>query len=151
MAANEELIEKAKEVLADTFVMYMKVHSYHWNVIGSDFPQLHDYFGDFYEELHDAIDVLAEQIRQLYSFAPFSLSRMIELSKIKEDEKIPTPEKMIISLIEVNNHVYKTIEACYEMAEEQKEYCYSNILQDRLSAHAKHSWMLNAIAGKKFN
>lgn len=149
MAANEELIDKAKEVLADTFKMYMKAHSYHWNVTGFDFPQLHDFFGDMYEELHDAIDVLAEQIRQMYSFAPNSLARMIELSKIEEDTKILTPTNMINSLIEVNDYVYNNIKACYEMAEEQEEYCYSNILQDRLSAHAKHSWMLKAIANRK--
>lgn len=146
---NEDLKEKAKEVLADTFVMYMKAHSYHWNVIGSDFPQMHDFFGNLYAELHGSIDLLGEQIRQLDAFAPATLSRMIELSKIKEDEKIPTPEKMVTNLIECNQHVYNTLLECYEMAEEAREYCYSNILQDRLSAHAKHSWMLNAIAGKK--
>ena len=79
---SEELIQKAKECLADTFVMYMKAHAYHWNVVGSNFPQYHEFLGSLYEELHNAVDPLAEQIRTLDSFAPFSLSRMIELSSI---------------------------------------------------------------------
>ncbi len=44
--ASTELVDKTKECLANTFVMYMKAHGYHWNVIGSDFPQLHGFFGD---------------------------------------------------------------------------------------------------------
>ena len=70
---DDSLIDQAKKVLADTFVMYMKAHSYHWNVIGPDFPQLHDFFGNLYEELHGAIDPLAEHIRALDAFAPGTL------------------------------------------------------------------------------
>ena len=145
----EDLVDKTKEVLANTFVLYMKAHSYHWNVIGSDFPQLHKFFGKLYEELHDAVDVLAEQLRQLDSFAPATLSRMVELSTIEEDEKIPTAANMINNLITANEKVIDSIKDCYKMAEQLEMYAHSNILQDRLSAHVKHNWMLKATAGKK--
>ena len=59
----EELQDKIKSILADTFVLYMKVHGYHWNVIGSDFPQYHSFFGDLYEELHGAVDEIADRVR----------------------------------------------------------------------------------------
>ena len=41
----KELVEKVKACLADSFTFALKSQSYHWNVIGSDFPQLHDFFG----------------------------------------------------------------------------------------------------------
>jgi len=145
----EDLVDKTKEVLANTFVLYMKAHSYHWNVIGSDFPQLHKFFGKLYEELHDAVDVLAEQLRQLDSFAPATLSRMVELSTLTEDEKIPTAANMVNNLIAANDKVINSIHECYKMAEQLEMYAHSNILQDRLSAHLKHQWMLKATAGKK--
>ena len=34
-------------------------------------------------------------------------------------------------------------------AEKEKAFSYSNFLQDRLTAHAKHAWMLRAIKGKQ--
>lgn len=142
---SEELIQKAKECLADTFVMYMKAHSYHWNVTGPDFPQYHDFFGKLYEELHGSIDDLAEQIRALDSFAPASLSRIIELSKIKEDIKIVNVEMMLNNLLNANEKVIETIKETYELAEKEKAYAYSNFLQDRLTVHAKHGWMLRSI------
>ena len=146
---SEELIQKAKECLADTFVMYMKAHSYHWNVVGSDFPQLHDFFGKLYEELHGSLDDLAEQIRTLDSFAPASLSRIIELTKIKEDSKIVNVEMMLSNLLEANQRVIQTVTETYELAEKEKTYAYSNFLQDRLTVHAKHGWMLKSIINKK--
>lgn len=147
--ASQELVEKSKVLLAETFVMYMKAHSYHWNVIGSDFPQLHDFFGDLYEELHSAIDDIAETIRTYDAFAPGTLYRMQELSTIKEDEKIPVAPKMVENLLAANESLLKTLTEVYEMAEAEKEFPSSNFYQDRLTAHAKHNWMLKALAGKK--
>lgn len=146
--ASQDLIEKTKVLLADTFVMYMKAHSYHWNVIGSDFPQFHDFFADIYGELHTSIDGIAEQIRTMDAFAPGTLYRMQELSTIKEDEKIPAATKMIENLIAANEAVMKTATEVYALAEEEKEFASSNFFQDRLTAHAKHNWMLKATAGK---
>ena len=59
---NEELIVALKKVLADTFVMYYKAHSYHWNVEGSNFPQYHEFLQNIYEEIFAAVDVIAEHI-----------------------------------------------------------------------------------------
>lgn len=147
--ASQELIEKSKVLLADTFVMYLKAHSYHWNVIGSDFPQLHDFFGALYLELHGSIDLIAETIRTYDAFAPGTLYRIQELSSIKEDEKIPVASKMIENLLAANETVMKTITEVYEMAENEKEFASSNFYQDRLTAHAKHQWMLKALSSKK--
>jgi len=146
---SEELIQKAKECLADTFVMYMKAHAYHWNVVGSNFPQYHEFLGNLYEELHNAVDPLAEQIRTLDSFAPFSLSRMIELSSIREDTKVADIEDIFANLIIANDITMNSIKETYDMAEKEQAFAYSNFLQDRLTAHAKHAWMLKSIATKK--
>jgi starvation-inducible DNA-binding protein len=143
------LVDKLKVVLANTFTMYMKTHGYHWNVIGSDFPQYHDFFGDLYIEVHGAVDDIAEQLRQINSFAPGSLQRMKELSELEEDDLVPNAAKMVVNLIAANDKVLSSLIECYEMAEEAKEYGLSNLLQDRITAHKKHGWMLKATAGQK--
>ena len=145
----EELVEKTKACLADSFTFALKAQSYHWNVIGSDFPQLHDFFGELYGEVYGAVDALAEHVRQLDAFAPGTLTRMKELSSISEDDLIPTAPKMIINLIDANDQIMKTLTDAYKAAEEQEEYALSNYLQDRLTAHSKHRWMLKATAGQK--
>ena len=145
----EELVEKMRVVLADTFTMYMKAHGYHWNIIGSDFPQYHDFFGDLYQEIHGSVDDIAEQLRQINSFAPGTLQRMKELSTIPEDDKIPLASKMITNLITANDTVIADLVDAYKSAEEAGEYGLSNFLQDRITVHKKHGWMLKATDGQK--
>lgn len=147
--ATPELIDKAKTILADTFVMYMKAHSYHWNVIGPDFPQLHEFFGNLYEDLHGAVDPLAEHIRALDAFAPATLVRMTELSSVKEDEKIPTTQNMISNLLDANEIVLKSLDDARKKAEEDGMFGYVNFLEERMMIHAKHRWMLKSIEAKK--
>ena len=62
-----------KKVLSDTFLMYFKSHSYHWNVEGYDFIVLHEFFKDVYEELWEAVDIIAESIRTLDEYCPTTL------------------------------------------------------------------------------
>lgn len=149
MAASTELIDNMKTVLADTFTMYIKAHGYHWNVIGSDFPQLHEFFQDLYEELHGATDDIAEQIRQIDAFAPGTLQRMKELSNVAEDDKIPVAANMITNLITANEVVLTALMAAYKQADTDEEFGLANFLQDRMMAHKKHGWMLKATSGKK--
>lgn len=145
----DELIEKLKVVLASTFAGALKSQAYHWNVVGSDFPQLHDFFGTVYLDYQAAVDPLAEHIRQLGAFAPQTLTRMKELSIVSEDEKVLSAEKMVASLKICNENLMKEVTACYEMAEKQKMYGLSNYLQDRITAHSKFNWMLTSIILKK--
>lgn len=145
----EELVEKMKVVLASTFAAALKAQAYHWNVIGSDFPQLHDFFATIYEDYQGAVDPLAEHIRQLDGFAPQTLTRMGELSVIEEDEKVPTAEKMLGNIFTCNENLTNVVIECYEMAEAQKMFGLSNYLQDRVTAQMKLAWMIKATMGKK--
>jgi starvation-inducible DNA-binding protein len=145
----EELHNALKIVLADTFTMYLKTQSFHWNVIGPNFPQYHDFFGNLYEELHGAVDPIAEQIRAVNSFAPSSLARIKELTRIEESDTIPTAERMFQILINDNNIVLDALKQAYDLAEKEDELALANFLQDRMDVHKKHGWMLRATAGMK--
>jgi starvation-inducible DNA-binding protein len=145
----EELHNALKIVLADTFTMYMKTHSFHWNVIGPNFSEYHAFFGTLYEELHGAVDPIAEEIRAVNSFAPSSLDRIKELTRIEESDTIPTAERMFQLLINDNNIVLDSLKQAYDLADKEGELGLANFLQDRMDIHKKHGWMLRATAGMK--
>ena len=141
---NEELIVAVKKVLADTFVMYYKTHSYHWNVEGSNFPQYHEFLQNIYEELFASVDTIAEHIRQIDGYAPTSLMELKSYSMISEDEDVVSAMSMIDRLIDANNLVLASLMMAYQTAEQATEIGLSNFLQDRVAAHQKHGWMLKS-------
>lgn len=139
------VLESLREVLANTYVLYFKAHSFHWNVEGPYFPQYHEFLGNYYHDLFGAVDVLAELVRTLDSYAPVSLSRMIDLSSITESTAIPSALDMMKALKTDNDFLLATLMIAYKAAEDGGELGISNYLQDRIQAHQKHAWMLKAI------
>jgi starvation-inducible DNA-binding protein len=142
---NEELIVALKKVLADTFIMYYKAHSYHWNVEGSNFPQYHSFLNDLYEEIFGAVDNIAEHIRQIDGYTPTSLTELKSYSMISEDEDVVSAMSMMNRLLDANNLVLASLMMAYQAAEQATEIGLSNFLQDRVAAHQKHGWMLKSI------
>src|ERR1700742_4058129 len=99
-SAREKIAIALSQVLADTYVLYLKTHAYHWNVTGPLFASLHTMFDTQYNELHDAADTIAERIRALGRFAPGSYASFSRLSSIKEDnDEVPAAMTMIANLV----------------------------------------------------
>lgn len=141
---NEELVQSLNKVLGNTFVMYYKTHSYHWNITGADFYEYHTFLQSIYEEVYDAIDTTAEHIRQLDAFAPTSLMKLKNFASVPEDDTVVPPMQMIANLVTANDIVILSLMQGYKIAEAAGEIGVSNFLQDRVIAHQKHAWMLKS-------
>lgn len=142
----EELVVTAKIVLADTFSLYFKAHAFHWNVVGRDFLQLHDFFGDLYEDVHGAVDTTAEEIRALDEFAPMNLEEMISLSEIKQcTDKNMSSLLMVNTLISDNDKVIESLNKLFKTATAQNKQGLADFAAGRIDVHNKHRWMLNSL------
>jgi starvation-inducible DNA-binding protein len=140
----EQLIEQMKTILGTNFGLYFKAHTFHWNVEGPDFAQYHGFLGDFYESVFDQTDSIAEHIRALGSYAPTTLARMMELSKVNDLVAIPSPLVMMSELVNDNNKYILELRAGIALADAADEPAVGNFLQDILDAHQKHGWMLKS-------
>lgn len=57
--------EALQATLYDLAALRYAAHQAHWNVVGSDFYQLHEFFAELYSELDPYIDQVAERRRVL--------------------------------------------------------------------------------------
>ena len=141
---------KMKVVLATTYAFQLKAHKFHWNVMGPDFAQYHDYLGELYGEVFGAVDMLAEIIRTTGELSPGSFEEFIELSEIISDESdVTNPLQMINELIEDNKVLLDVLNDAYEVSEEEDTFDISDALAGRIAAHRKHGWMLHSFLNKQ--
>jgi starvation-inducible DNA-binding protein len=140
----EQLIEQMKIILGTNFGLYFKAHTFHWNVEGPNFSEYHAFLGTFYEGVFANTDPIAEHIRALGSYAPTTLARMIELSKVQDLVAIPSPLVMMSELAQDNDKYIVELRAGIALADAADEPAVGNFLQDILDAHQKHGWMLKS-------
>lgn len=139
-----DLVQLLKGTLADMFAFYLKAQYYHWNVEGPDFKQYHDLFSEIYETAYSGIDHLAEEIRTLDAYAPGSLGRFRELSKIADEDTVPSALEMVRRLALDNEVLIRSLESSITAAQESNAYGLEDFLTQRHDAHKKIGWMLRA-------
>lgn len=140
----EKLFKLLSDVQASLFVLFHKTWAYHWNVVGEDFPQLHTLFGGQYETMFEEIDRLSEHMRYLNVKPLSSLSRMLEVTQIKEAASSTTSNNMLSELLENNEKFCDLLKEISEEAEDQKSYATANLVQDLMESHGKFIWQLRA-------
>jgi starvation-inducible DNA-binding protein len=140
----DELQRALKIAFASEFAFYLKAHYFHWNVEGPLFKQLHDLFGEIYEEVYDSIDPFAENIRKTGAYTPGSFARFSMLTLVDDETQLLPPEAMVLELLEDSTKMSKLLQVVFQAAEELGEHGLSDFLAARMDAHQKHSWMLRS-------
>lgn len=72
--ASEPVITELNQCLTTTYALSALAQNAHWNVTGPTFSELHELFGDIYDYTSEAVDDLAERIRQLDRFVTVDLA-----------------------------------------------------------------------------
>ena len=144
-AERKTIAEGLSRLLADSYTLYLKTHNFHWNVTGPMFQTLHLMFETQYNELALAVDLVAERIRALGHFAPGSYRQYSQLTKIAEEEKIPTAHDMIRLLVEGHETVARTCREIFPAAEKGNDEATLDLLTQRIQLHEKTAWMLRSL------
>lgn len=138
------LTDSLKTVLADSVTMYFTAHGFHWNVEGQDFSQYHSLFSDIYEDVYGSIDPLAEDIRKMGEYAPFTLSKFIDLRTIEAKDVKAEPKAMAKELLRLNDGILESIADAQDAANKANEQGIMNFLAERDDMHKKWRWQLTA-------
>ena len=139
------LVDDLKTLLATQYAFVIKAQNFHWNVEGPDFAQLHEFFGNIYQEVYtNSIDQVAEHIRTLDNYTPGSFERFAELSLVMGQIKIPRARLMIEELLEDNQTVIDLLNQTFASAEEENRQGIADFIAGRIEAHQKHGWMLRS-------
>lgn len=145
---NEEHREKIADglahLLADSYMVYLKTHNYHWNVTGELFHPLHEQFEQQYTELAEAIDEIAERIRALGHKSPGSFTEFNELTSIKEDTEKPRALEMVRRLAVANEQVIRTAREALAAPKAADDEATIDLITQRLHVHSKAAWMLRS-------
>lgn len=139
------LVDDLKTLLATQYAFVIKAQLFHWNVEGPDFAQLHEFFGNIYEEVYEnSIDQTAEFIRILDDYTPGSFERFAELSLITGQTKIPRARLMIEELFNDAEQLIALLNQTFDTSEAEDQQGICDFLAGRIDAMGKHRWMLRS-------
>ncbi len=141
---SKEVIAVLGEVLADSYVLYLKTQNFHWNVQDARFFMLHAMFQEQYEELAEAVDALAEQVRMLDGRPPSTMKEFLKLTRLKEGTGKETGSVMVKKLADDHQTLVDYLPEMIALSQEEGDEGTADLLIERLRVHQKAAWILKS-------
>jgi len=132
-------------LLANTYMLKLKTHNFHWNVTGPHFTSLHELFEKHYDEMEVAVDEIAERIRAIGEYAAGSIEQFQALNQISSESGVPSSNEMIQQLVEGQEVIVKICQEFITQAEEANDVPTVDLLTRRIFEHEKNAWMLGSL------
>ncbi len=143
-----ELAARLAHLLSDVVTAKFLMQGYHWNVLGPDFGEYHEFFGELYEDFESSVDPLAENILKLGYPSPYLLMDFCEMTCIKEERQDGSSPKFLLdSALRANDSIINCYMSAFSLAEQCNEQGLMDFLAQRIDMHKKWNWQIKAYLG----
>lgn len=142
---NQKQINFLNQLLSNQFVMYVKLHRYHWFVQGNHFFKLHELFEEMYLKFASHLDEVAERILMIGGKPLATMAKYLKETSLREANADDKEEEMMDQLV----HDYKQLvseiqEEGLPLATEGKDEPTADLLIRLQGDYEKYIWMLKA-------
>lgn len=142
---NQKLINYLNQLLSNYFVMYVKLHRYHWFVQGRHFFTLHEKFEEMYEMVASDLDDIAERILSIDGKPLATMAKYLKESTLEEatadDKENEIIDQLISDYEQIINEIKKDgLSLSTELGDEPS----SDLLITIQGKLEKYVWMLKS-------
>jgi len=145
---RKKIVEILTDFLADTYVLYVKTQSIHWNIEGPAFIGLHLLLQKQYENLAEAADEIAERIRSLGHYAPGSLAVFVKRSSLPEETKALPWRQMMQRLVKAHEWMASNYREWIPGFQKLGDEISADMLIQKIAYHEKQAYLLRSHLGK---
>ena len=140
---KNKIIDTLNGLLADTHILNVKLHNYHWNIQGPQFFPIHEMTEKYYDYFFGVYDDVAERILQIGGKPLASAKAYIEASKLSEEEGSAfTPEQVLKAVLADFETVHATVVEILGLCDEANDISTGNMLGAVLDWLEKSMWMI---------
>ncbi|WP_386686795.1 MULTISPECIES: Dps family protein [unclassified Lonepinella] len=143
-ASSQKIAEELNNLLATYQVFYMNVRGYHWNIKGVQFFSLHEKFEEYYDDLVEKVDEIAERILTLGYTPVHAFSEYLSKSRIQEHKNASSAQDTLQGTLKGFQTLLQQQREVLALASESDDEGTAALMGDYISGQEKTIWMLKA-------
>lgn len=147
---TSEIVKSLNQSLASYQVFFHKLQSFHWNVLGNDFYDVHEVTEKMYREGLEDIDQIAERIRVFGQVPEVRLSKYLEQSVVKESSPDKSAEFMIYDLLSDIEKLSENLLNTYEQSSKNGDVGTIFMVSRMIKELETYHWKLSSWTNRKF-
>lgn len=138
-----QLTQAMNALLADSLVLYVKLHNYHWNVSGPQFDQIHAKTEALYTQIATFYDDIAERILQLGDKPIITMKSVLETATLQEEPHDHFNDREVIhGVVHDFEHIHRELKRIAEL--DSCDAVTTGFIDDQCAMFEKELWMLKA-------
>lgn len=139
-------IELLQKYLSNLAVLNIKLHNIHWNVVGSQFMEVHEFTEEIYDKLFEALDEVAELLKMKNEYPLSTLAEYLEKSDIEEIKAKDFSIKESLEIVKKDLESMKALATeIRNIADEEGDFETVAIFEGYVTDYSKNIWFLDAM------
>ena len=139
----DNILNDLNTFLCDLNVFYRKLQNYHWNIKGKDFFVIHGKLEEYYDEINEQIDEVAEHILSVDGQPLGTLNDYIQNTNIEEAKNEKVTSDVVFKELKIGfATLLSDVIKIKKQSDEKSEYKTSAMMDGFIENYTKTLWML---------
>jgi starvation-inducible DNA-binding protein len=143
-----EITTALRQLLADTFALYLKTKNFHWHMTGQHFRDYHLLLDEHAEQIFAMTDDIAERARKIGGTTLHSISDISRHQRLKDNNNESlTPEDMLAELRADNQALTRYFRSAHETCEKYNDVATASMIEIWIDQAERRTWFLSEVVG----
>ena len=144
-----ENYKKMNKYLSNLAVLNSKLHNLHWNVVGQQFMQVHQFTEALYDDFFVKYDDVAELMKMKGEMPLVKLNDYLENASIKEVDADKFSSAEVLEIVEADLKEMKALATeIRNDADAVDDFEIVGEFEEHVASYSKNLWFIRAILSK---
>lgn len=135
-----------QKYLSNLAVLNIKLHNIHWNVVGGQFMEVHNFTEEVYDKFFGDLDEVAELLKMKGEMPLSTITEYVKNATIKEVEAREFSIKESLEIIREDFQLMKDLAVeIRNTADEEGDFETVAIFEDYVAYYSKNLWFLDSM------
>jgi len=141
-----EITTALRQLLADSFALYLKTKNFHWHMTGQHFRDYHLLLDDQGDQIFAMTDDIAERARKIGGTTLRSIGDISRHQRLKDnDEESVTPKGMLAELNTDNQALTRYFRSTHEVCDKYNAVATASLIEVWIDQTERRTWFLSEI------
>ncbi len=141
-----EITAALRQLLADTFALYLKTKNFHWHMTGQHFRDYHLLLDEHSDQIFAMTDDIAERARKIGGTTLRSIGDISRHQRLKDnDDESILPKEMLAELSADNQALTRYFRSAHETCEKYDDVATASLIEVWIDQTERRTWFLSEI------
>src|SRR6202041_3104394 len=142
-SAVEAISNELRQLLADSFALYLKTKNFHWHMTGKNFRDYHLLLDEHGDQIFAMTDPIAERARKIGGTSLRSIGDISRRQRILDNEAdYVDPKDMLAELRDDNKSLTVSMREVHNVCDEYGDVATASLLEVWIDETERRTWFL---------